>query len=278
MVLQDALREECGVEDAAIDDIKVEVTGINHFTWLTKASYRDIDIFPVYRRFCEKYQKTGHQREKANMNWLNRYFKGDQRVKIDLFLRYGAIAAAGDRHLAEFCPANWYMQSPEMVESWGFSLTPVQWRKDRTKDLMERSDSMVKGERKFEIAPSGEKGVEQMKALLGLGDLVTNVNIPNRGQIPNLPIGAVVETNAYFTANNVTPMFAGEMPSGILGLTEKIVVNQMLIVEAVMKKDLSIAFEAFINDPQNNLDMETSKKLFDEMIENTKAYLTMYNI
>ena len=27
-----------------------------------------------------------------------------------------------------------------------------------------------------------------------------------------------------------------------------------------------------------NLDMETSRKLFDEMIENTKAYLTSYNI
>ena len=45
-----------------------------------------------------------------------------------------------------------------------------------------------------------------------------------------------------------------------------------------MKKDLSIAFEAFINDPQNKLDMATSKKLFDEMIENTKEYLTMYEI
>ena len=278
-VLIDALREMCGVEDATRDDIKVNVTGVNHFTWLTEAKYKNIDIFPIYREFCEKYRKTGHSREKdADKNWLNRYFKGDQRVKFDLFLRYGYIAAAGDRHLAEFCPSNWYMSSPEMVDSWGFSLTPVSWRKDRTKDLMAQSDRMVKREQKFEINPSGEKGVAQMKALLGLEDLVTNVNIPNQGQIPNLPIGAVVETNAYFTSNSVTPMFAGEMPSGILGLTERIVANQQLTVEAVMKKDLSIAFEAFINDPQNKLDMATSKKLFDEMIENTKEYLTMYEI
>ncbi len=276
MVLRDALEEECGLKDIELDDIKVEVTGVNHFTWLTKATYKNIDIFPIYRSFCEKYKVTGHGREKESENWMNRYFKCNQRVKIDLFLRYGYIAAAGDRHLAEFCPANWYMQSPEMVERWGFSLTPVQWRKDRAKELIQKSKDLAAGKRKFEIAPTSEKGVAQMKALLGLGDLITNVNIPNYGQIPNLPLGAVVETNAYFTADTVTPMFAGEMPAAILGLTEKIVVNQMLTVEAVRKKDLDIAFEAFINDPQNNLDMETSKKLFDEMIENTKAYLTMY--
>ncbi len=278
-VLIDALKDICGIEDAVRDDIKVNVTGINHFTWLTEAKYKGLDIFPVYRKFCEKHIETGHSREKdADKNWLNRYFKGDQRVKMDLFLRYGYIAAAGDRHLAEFCPGNWYMKTPEMVESWGFSLTPVQWRKDRTKDLIEQSERKVRREEKFEIKPSGEKGVAQIKALLGLEDLITNVNIPNYGQIPNLPIGAVVETNAYFTSDSLTPMFAGEMPAGILGLTERIVVNQMLTVEAVMKKDLKIAFEAFINDPQNCLDMETSKKLFDEMIDNTKKYLTMYDI
>ena len=73
-------------------------------------------------------------------------------------------------------------------------------------------------------------------------------------------------------------MFAGEMPAPILGLTERIVANQQMLVEAVQKRDLSLAFEAFINDPQNTLDMPTSKKLFDEMLYNTKAYLSMYGL
>ena len=137
---------------------------------------------------------------------------------------------------------------------------------------------MASGAVEFKIAPSGEKGVEQIKALLGLGDLITNVNIPNRGQIPNLPMGSVVETNAHFTADSVTPMYAGEMPNAILGLTAPVVANQNKIVEAVLRKDLQLAFEAFVSDPQNHLDMETSKKLFDEMLDKTKAYLGMYNL
>lgn len=277
-VLITALEEMRGITGVTRDDIKVNVTGINHFTWLTEAKYKNMDLFPIYREFCEKFKDTGHGKEKEAENWMNRFFKGNQRVKMDLFLRYGVIAAAGDRHLAEFCPGSWYMKSPEMVDEWGFSLTPVSWRKDRTKELMAQSERMAAGEERFEIVPSGEKGVAQMKALLGLEDLVTNVNLPNRGQIPNLPLGAVVETNAIFTSDSVTPVFAGEMPPAILGLTSRTVENQQLVVKAVMEKDLKPAFNAFINEVSNHLDLEDSKKLFDEMIENTKEYLGMYSL
>ena len=36
------------------------------------------------------------------MNWANACFACSHGVKFDLFRRYGMIAAAGDRHLAEF--------------------------------------------------------------------------------------------------------------------------------------------------------------------------------
>jgi alpha-galactosidase len=170
------------------------------------------------------------------------------------------------------------MKDPETVDRWGFSLTPVSWRRDRARELAARGERMAKREQRFDIHPSGEVGVRQMKAVLGLEDLVTNVNLPNRGQIPNLPLGAVVETNAYFTSGSVVPMFAGEMPSPILGLTERIVANQQMLVEAVRRRDLDLAFEAFINDPQNTLDMPTSRKLFREMLDNTRGYLGMYGL
>ena len=41
-------------------------------------------------------------------------------------------------------------------------------------------------------------------------------------------------------------------------------------------KSLKHAFNAFIQDPQVRLSFADAKKLFDEMIENTKEYLTMY--
>ena len=58
---------------------------------------------------------------------MNNFFDCSHRVKFDLFRRYGKIAAAGDRHLAEFMPP-WYLQNPETARRWGFTLTPVSWR------------------------------------------------------------------------------------------------------------------------------------------------------
>lgn len=39
----------------------------------------------------------------------NSTFACAHRVKFDLFRRYGLIAVAGDRHLAEFMPGNEYL-------------------------------------------------------------------------------------------------------------------------------------------------------------------------
>lgn len=271
-----ALKDIAGIEGAQRTEIKINVLGVNHFTWLTEAKYHNIDLFPIYRKFCEKYHKEGYVDPKEAENWLNKFFQYKQKVKMDLFLRYGYIAAAGDRHLAEFCPGKWYMGSPEQVDDWGFGLTPVSWRKEQQKTLLEKSEKLASGEIKFEINPSGEEGVAQMKALLGLEDLVTNVNIPNYGQIPNLPLGAVVETNARFTSDTLTPVLAGPMPKDLLGLTSHIVANQERLNEAIAARDLDMAFVAFVNDSLNYLDVATSRKLFDEMVDNTKEYLKPY--
>ena len=276
-VLMTALKEFAGIDVADRHEIKTVVTGINHFTWITAANYKGIDLFPYYEQFCEKYGETGYC-ENIDDNWLNNVFACGQRVKIDLFKRYGVIAAAGDRHLAEFCPGKWYLKNPEQVKEWCFGLTPVSFRKDCLKEQIERCQAMVKGEREYKTGGSGEEGVMQIRALLGLCDLVTNVNLPNYGQIPNLPIGAVVETNAVFRADEVSPVFTGDLPNSIYPLIAKTVGEQEAVVEGAMERDLEKVFSAFANSNQVDLDLPTARKLFDEMVDNTKKYLTDYDI
>ena len=128
------------------------------------------------------------------------------------------------------------------------------------------------------LKDTGEEGVMMMEALLGFGDMVTNVNLPNIGQISNLPLGAVVETNATFTAGGVKPVMAGDIPKNIYALIARIVGEQEMVLEAAVTRNLDLAFEAFANDPLVTINRDDAKILFDEMIENTKSYLTMYNI
>ena len=56
------------------------------------------------------------------------------------------------------------------------------------------------------------------------------------------------------------------------------VFNQETVVEAGFERDKELAFQAFVNDPLVNIDLKDAKALFDEMLENTKAYLPGYDV
>ena len=266
-----AITEELGIEIKDRRDIKVNVVGVNHFTWLTDAKYHNIDAFEIYGRFANKYAISG-----APMKNPESMFESAHKVKFDLFRRYGVIAAAGDRHLSEFVDGSWYLDNPEAVKEWGLKLTPVSWRKENLKERLARSERLRSGEEAVELETSGEDGVRQIRALLGLEDFTTNVNLPNVGQIPNLPLGAVVETNAVFRDNTITPVMSGNVPEGVWTLVARSVDYQLTVARAAKERNLDLAFRAFLDDPLVRLNAADAQALFDEMVENTKEYLKEY--
>lgn len=275
-VLADAVKKVLGVEKVTRDDIKVNPVSVNHFTWITEARYKNIDLFPVYREYAARHKEF--KGENIDKNWMNNCFVCADMVKLDLFKRYGYIAAAGDRHLAEFCEGKWYLADPDTVHSWGFDLTPVSWRKNDLKNRLAKSERLRSGEEAVKINNTGEEGVNQIRALLGLGDLITNVNMPNIGQIPNLPMGAVVETNAVFRSGAVRPVMAGSVPESIYPMVSRICGEQEAVSEAIAKRDVAAIFAAFAADPLVTCTYSDAKKLFKEMVMNTKEYLGSYDL
>lgn len=276
-VLQTIYEKETGDRVDDWHDICVNVIGINHFTWFTESSYKGIDLFPIYRAYINKHFNEGVVLESEN--WLNANFVCKHRVKMDLFKRYGLIAAAGDRHLAEFMPGNEYLKDPETVKSWDFALTSVQWRKDDLKERLERSRRLAYGSEKMELKETGEEGILLIKALCGLLRFVSNVNIPNYAlQIPNLPKSAVVETNALFSKDSIRPVFAGEIPQNVKKLIDPHILNHEYIYKAATTGDRSLVYKAFENDPQfigKDCSRDEIHKLVDDMIANTSKYHNM---
>lgn len=269
-LLAEVVKEFLNEEVAQRSDIKVNVLGINHFTWVNQASYQNIDLIPYYQQFVEKYAETGFEKEEGS--WKNSVFSSCQRVKFDLFKKYGVIAAAGDRHLAEFMPPI-YLKDPETVSSWKFHLTSVDFRKENLKKRISENKELAEGNQKFEINSSGEEGVKIILALLGVEEVVTNVNYPNKGQIEGLPLGAIVETNALFRNNTVQPVFAGKLPLDIHNMVHRHVLNQESILQAALTKDKQLALNTFVNEPLLTVSHEEAEELFDEMLRNTKDYL-----
>ncbi|MBQ4266334.1 MAG: alpha-glucosidase/alpha-galactosidase [Clostridia bacterium] len=278
-VLKAIAEQALGVKDIPRQDIHVNVLGLNHFTWFDKASYRCHDLFPIYEAFIEKNYEEGYN--DPDKNWANSAFNCAHRVKFDLFRRYGAIAAAGDRHLAEFMPGDTYLRDPQTVKSWKFGLTTVDWRKNDLKARLEKSAELAAGKREVELKPTGEEGILLIKALCGLGRLVSNVNIPNtNGQIANMPKDCVVETNAVFSRDSIAPMFAGSVPENVLELLTPHIENQRDTLTAALTHDVDLCLEVLMRDPliAGRITREQGKALLDDMLQNTKQYLPGWNI
>lgn len=265
----------CDEKNIDWHDICVNVLGINHFTWFSSASYKGIDLFPVYDAYIAEHFEDGYH--DPDRNWMNSSFNCAHRVKFDLFKRYGLIAAAGDRHLAEFMPGNEYLNDPDTVKKWKFGLTTVNWRKEDLKRRLERSRRLADNEEAVELKPTGEEGILLIKALCGLGRLVSNVNIPNTyGQIPNLSRNAVVETNAVFERDAIRPMIAGDIPESIKELILPHLDNHEYTLQAALKYDEDLVVKAFLNDPLvkgKRCTEEDVKMLAHDMIQNTLKYL-----
>ena len=274
-VLKGICEETFGLDSIDRRDININVLGINHFTWLDKASYKGIDLFPVYRDYIDSHYEEGYN--EPDKNWANSTFDCAHRVKFDLFRRYGLIAAAGDRHLAEFMPGGEYLKDPETVASWKFGLTTVDWRKNDLKERLEKSRKLFEREEQVELKPTGEEGILLIKALCGLGRMVSNVNIPNTdGQISNLPVDEVVETNAIFDRNSIRPIMAGSLPQPVLDLIMPHVRVHDKTMRAALSPDLELVVEAFLEDPNVKAKKPSEKDvrlLVIDMLKGTKAYL-----
>ena len=260
-------------------DINVNVKGVNHFTWIDKATWRGEDLFPLIERHLET-EISDRSFEPGDLDDES-WFVDNQLVAYELYRRFGrsttasgpAFPAAGDRHLAEFVPWFLNVDEPGDVQRWGIRLTPSEYRIDRQEEALEKFRRPMEGDEEFEFFESGEEGVDIMRALLGFEDLKTNVNVPNRGQMPDVSNGAVVETNALFTTGEVRPLEADRLPEQVRNIVSTHVRNQETLIKAAFAGDVDLAFRAFLNDPLVRLPPHEARSLFADMVDAVEPYL-----
>ena len=257
------------------DEIRINVSGINHFTLIDRAHFKDVDLLELVRRHIAEPGVLRPYTPQEVESWHDWFHSADQ-VKFELFRRWGVLPAAGDRHLVEFVPG--FTRSPEELFRWGVIRTPISYRIGRWTNAPQETRDLIAGRTPLTLDASGEEGVAQIRALLGLGDLITNVNVENAGQICNLPLHAVVETNAHFGRDAVEPLASGELPPALQSLVAHHVSNQEMIVEAALTHDQELAFAAVLNDPANRLPVDESWKMFNEMLSASREFLPGWKI
>ena len=113
-----------------------------------------------------------------------------------------------------------------------------------------------------------------MEGLVGMRDFISNVNLPNHGQVPFEPENAVVETNASFKKGEVKALGAEPLFPTIQSLVLRVIWQQENTLRAIRKRDLAQTFNVFIQEPLcSRLAPAEAEVLFGEMVKNTAKYL-----
>ncbi|MCF0237734.1 MAG: alpha-galactosidase, partial [Sphaerochaetaceae bacterium] len=236
--------KEFNVPEPDRREIALDITGVNHFTWITKASWNGIDLMPFAvakakdPNTYKDYTSVAKERI-ANEKW----FDSDHIIALSLLRDMGALGAAGDRHLAEFVP--WYLPSEEHLHTFGVVRTPYQWRVRKAKEKRNK----VFTEEDLVAVPTDEEGVDIIRALMGDRTLLTNINVKNEGQISYLPKGRVVESNGFISNNSIRPIIANDPPLAVQNLIRHVSDVQEMTLNAIEKQDDDLLFAAFLSDP-----------------------------
>lgn len=275
-----AAHEVLGVPRPNRREMVIDACGINHFTWITEANYDGRDMLALLPEFIDRYYDKGyceHLGVKPD-DFREDPFRYGNRVKMDLFRRFGVLAAAGDRHLAEFMDRSWYLKDQADAESWLYHLTTVSYRKQDRINKINQSHRIADGKEEIKVVKSDEEVVELMKALLGLiPPMVSNANTLNVGQMAGMPFGSVVETNCVFSRNSVKPVVAKPLPGDVNALVLRNAQNIENAYYGIKNRDFSQIFEAFVNQPLcSGLALADARELFVRMVKATDDYLRDY--
>lgn len=273
-LLADIVAQKNNISSVSRREIKTNVIGINKFCFINEAMYNGDNLFDIYAEFVDKYASDGY--EKQRQDYKNNPNASAHKVKFDMFLRYGLIAASSDKYLAENCPP-WYLLNSKAIAFWKIGITSPAFLKRLRAEKLAKQKRILMCEESLHIGWSGTDCINQIKAIMGMTNIITNLVTINKGQVANLPIGSIVETNALLSKNNVKPVYAGIIPNSIAVLINRQVENNNMLVDAIISKNIDQVFNVFLNDPLMTLDINKATELYRQMLSVNSAYFGYYN-
>jgi alpha-galactosidase len=208
-----------------------------------------------------------------------RWHKADvihnNRVRLELFHRFGVLPGSGDHHVAEFFPG---FVTPENDYGSGWKVHIYGLRKhmaDADDDVTHYES--VRDSDEVSRFPSGELVAPLLEAIVTGNRRDLPVNLPNSGQVANLPDGVVVEAMGTVDGDGVRPRDRVQVPSVLGEYLRRVAVSQELTVDAALTGDRTAVFEAMLADPMaGRLPYEEVATMTEEMLAATSPWLPQF--
>ncbi len=245
--------ERLGLE---IDDIQWKCAGINHQAWIYQYQKDGEDLIPMIRELAVQPEI-----------WL-----GDT-VRMEYVKHLGYPVTESSGHCSEYTP--WWRKRPELIEQYCGDASPWNGKSGFIKDIYARPDwkekmeRMANWEEPVDLERSHEYGSQIINACEGGEPVVIHGNVENTGLIENLPESCCVEVPIYVDRNGLQPMRVGNLPMHLAAINRNQVTMQELAVEAAIRADSELAFQAFAMDPLTSavLSLDEIREMTRELLE-----------
>jgi alpha-galactosidase len=245
-------------------DFDLDVTGVNHLPLVTRMQVGDDDALALLTDLPDRVDDPGHQ-----------LALDTNRVKLELLRRFGVLPAAGDRHLVEFFPG-FLTEESGWGKRWGIGLTTIEHR-EQWLDYYKAEFAQMRAATEVPTTMSGEMVAPLVDSFLTGHARHLPLNLPNTGQCPDLPAGAVVESICVADAAGVRGHGETRAPSVLAEWLRRVVSSQEATVEAALTGRRDKVLEAMWLDPlAGRTDFDRLEQMTDELLTATSRWLPQF--
>lgn len=252
--------------------MRYTAVGMNHLTWFTEVRVDGQDAMPRLREIAT--EKLA-QRDKVPPDELDVF-------SWELFDLFGAFPAVLDRHVCEFFTRFFasgdYYGKKLGLDAYSFEGT-IRWGDDIFEDMKQTafSDQPLDDEYFRRIGGEHEQVIEIIDSVRRDARVVYSANLPNRGQVPNLPAEAVVECPCVADASGLRPIAQPPLPPGIAGTLATRFQWVETVVEAALEGSREKFIQALVLDGSVD-SIQTATKLADDLLAAQAEYLPQFNL
>lgn len=264
-VCSESLLREVGMEDK-LEGRRELIAGINHMAWLLELKDKNgLDLYPLIKSKIDD--------KIADPECKNK-------VRLEYIKNFGYYCTESSEHNAEY--SNFYIKSkyPELIEKYNIPLD----------EYPRRCVNQIEGWKK-EYAQLLELGVKEHErspeyASRIMESVVTGTpyqiggNVLNTNRIiSNLPEEACVEVPCLVNGQGIHPCRVGTLPVQLAAMNMTNINPQLITVEAARTRKLEHIYQAAMLDlhTSSELDIDTIKKMVDDLIEAHGDYLPKYH-
>ena len=262
------------------DSVRATVAGVNHLPVVTELTVDGEDGFGLLAEMVREAGGLGAlvardgQAEAEPFSHLD--FVRRHVLALTFLDRFGALPAAGDRHIAEFVP--WALtESSRWGEEYNVELTGMATRREHQDEYIGDVDAWLAGTKDLQTWPSGELPALVIDSLVTGKPRELPVNIPNAGQVPDAPHGAVVESICVVDGDGIRGRDRAVLPAPLAELVRRHAAVTELTLDAALAGDRALAASAFLLDPlAGRGDLHRTEAMVTELLGGTAGWLPQF--